>query len=207
MQSQSVPDISNSERNFFQFIVVLSSNLLVWSHVFKTKDCHYCMTLLNKKYQFCKNNWLLIIFIALTLIVVSFHWIFKLQISKDFLGDICAFEAVLAGIAIPLSSEVISRNAERYQDLEIARIFAKEPLYRFLFVSLLLNIIIAIAFRFVDFPIPNIKIVLDLIFCWLVINTFVFYRFIKLVDDYATKPDEVFLKKLNGVIDEILRKD
>lgn len=122
--------------------------------------------------------------------------------DPSFLSDIAAFEGILIGVATPIALQVVSRTADRYNDDEIARIFTDEILYRCQYFLLLPNIAIAISLRFFD--IDN-SLILGTILIWLLINIVVFYKFIKLVEQYVTNTDEIVLKKLNTHVENILK--
>jgi len=131
------------------------------------------------------------------------NFIIKLAPTPDFLSDIAAFEGILIGVSIPISLQVVSWVVDRYRDQEIAQFFIKEPLYRAQYLLLLPNIIIAIFLRFLN--ISN-SLILWLIFFWLVINIFIFYKFIRLVEQYATNTDKLLLRKLKHYVEDILEK-
>lgn len=122
--------------------------------------------------------------------------------KASFLSDIAAFEGVLIGVAIPIALQVVSRTADRYNDNEIAQFFTKESLYRWQYRLLLPNIAIVISLRFFD--IDN-SLILGTILIWLLINIVVFYKFIKLVEQYVTNTDELLLKKFNAHVENILK--
>jgi hypothetical protein len=123
--------------------------------------------------------------------------------SKEFLSDVAALEGVLIGVAIPISLQVVTWTADRYKDHEIAKFFTDEPLYRWQYFLLLPNIGIAIFLRFLD--ISNL-LPLSIIFLWLIINIYVFYRFVRLVERYATDTDQLLLQKLKRYVEDILKK-
>ena len=135
----------------------------------------------------------------LTTLASSF---FNFVPDPSFLSDIAAFEGVLIGVATPIALQVVSRTADRYNDNEIARIFTDEILYRCQYFLLLPNIAIAISLRFFD--IDN-SLILGAILIWLLINIVVFYKFIKLVEQYVTNTDEIVLKKLNTHVENIFK--
>jgi len=68
--------------------------------------------------------------------------------SSNFLSDIAAFEAVVIGLAIPLSFEIVSRISERYQSEVITKKFLQNWEIKLLPIFLILNIISAITLRF-----------------------------------------------------------
>ena len=131
------------------------------------------------------------------------NFIINLEPTPDFLSDIAAFEGILIGVSIPISLQVVTWVVDRYSDQEIAQFFIKEPLYRSQYLLFLPSIIIAILLRFLN--ISN-SLILWLIFFWLVINIFIFYKFIRLVEQYATNTDKLLLRKLKHYVEDILEK-
>jgi hypothetical protein len=129
--------------------------------------------------------------------------IINLAPTPDFLSDIAAFEGILIGVSIPISLQVVTWVVDRYSDQEIAQFFIKEPLYRAQYLLFLPSIIIAILLRFLN--ISN-SLILWLIFFLLVINIFIFYKFIRLVEQYATNTDKLLLRKLKHYVEDILEK-
>ena len=123
--------------------------------------------------------------------------------SNEFLSDVAALEGVLIGVAIPISLQVVTWTADRYKDHEIAKFFTDERLYRWQYFLLLPNIGIAILLRFLN--ISNL-LLLAIVFLWLIINIFIFYRFIRLVERYATETDRLLLQKLKHYVEDILKK-
>jgi len=123
--------------------------------------------------------------------------------SNEFLSDVAALEGVLIGVAIPISLQVVTWTADRYKDHEIAKFFTDERLYRWQYFLLLSNIGIAILLRFLN--ISNL-VPLAIIFLWLIINIYIFYRFIRLVERYATETDQLLLQKLKRYVEEIFKK-
>jgi hypothetical protein len=123
--------------------------------------------------------------------------------SKEFLSDVAALEGVLIGVAIPISLQVVTWTADRYKDHEIAKFFTDERLYRWQYFLLLPNIAIAILLRFLN--ISNL-VPLAIIFFWLIINIYIFYKFIRLVERYATDTDQLLLQKLKRHVEDILKR-
>lgn len=126
-----------------------------------------------------------------------------LSTKNEFLSDVAAFEGIIIGLSIPISLHVVSWIADRYEDHEISQFFIKEPLYKWQFYLILPNIAISILFRFLDVDEP---ILLTLIYFWLLINIIVFYKFIKLVEQYATNTDKVLIKIFRQNVDDILEE-
>lgn len=131
------------------------------------------------------------------------NFIINFAPTPDFLSDIAAFEGILIGVSIPISLQVVTWVVDRYSDQEIAQFFIKEPLYRAQYLLFLPSIIIAILLRFLN--ISN-SLILWLIFFLLVINIFIFYKFIRLVEQYATNTDKLLLRKLKHYVEDILEK-
>lgn len=123
--------------------------------------------------------------------------------SNEFLSDVAALEGVLIGVAIPISLQVVTWTADRYKDHEIAKFFTDEPLYRWQYRLLLSNIGIAIFLRFLN---TSNFLLLAIVFLWLIINIYIFYRFIRLVERYATETDQLLLQKLKNYVEDILKK-
>jgi len=132
------------------------------------------------------------------------NFIINLEPTPDFLSDIAAFEGILIGVSIPISLQVVTWVVDRYSDQEIAQFFIKEPLYRSQYLLFLPSIIIAILLRFLN--ISN-SLILLLIFFWMVINIFIFYKFIRLVEQYAANTDKLLLRKLKHYVEDILTKN
>jgi len=127
----------------------------------------------------------------------------KSSLNSSFLSDVAAVEAVLIGISVPISLHVVTWTADRYRDHEIAKLFVGERLYRLQFFLLFPNIVIAILFRLIDTVNPYL---LWFIFLWLIFNLFVFYKFIKIVEQYATNSDQYLLGRLKHYVQTILQK-
>jgi len=123
--------------------------------------------------------------------------------TTDFLSDIATIEAVLIGISIPITLHVVTWVADKYEDQEIVKFFIKEFLYQIQYPLFLINIVLAILLRFL-----NIKncFILWFIFLWFVINTIVFYKFIKLVEKYVVNTDKVILAKIKNYVQDFLKK-
>lgn len=125
----------------------------------------------------------------------------------EFLSDIATFEGILIGITIPISLQIVTWTVDRYRDNEIAKFFIKESLYKFQFISLFPNILIAILLRFLNIDNSLVYfIILWFIFLWLVINIIIFVFFIKLVEGYVTNTDTIILNKLKLYVENILKK-
>lgn len=129
--------------------------------------------------------------------------IFTFSLNSAFLSDLATFQGVLIGVAIPIALQVVTRTADRYRDQEIAQFFIKEPLYRSQYFLFLSNIAITILLRFLN--ISSLPTLL-LIFLWFLLNICIFYRFIRLVEQYATNTDRLLLGKLKRHVETILKK-
>jgi hypothetical protein len=148
----------------------------------------------------CRNN----IFIFLLGIIKKILYFFSNSIPNSaFLSDIATFEGILIGVAIPISLQVVSWTVDRYKDQEIAQFFIKEPLYKIQYLLLLPNIAIVIFLRFLN--ISNL-IFLWFIFLWLILNMVIFYKFVRLVEQYITNTDKLLLRKLKRHVEIILKK-
>lgn len=90
--------------------------------------------------------------------------------STNFLSDIAAFEAVVIGIAIPLSFNMVSRISERYQSEVIAKQFFREIEVKILPYLLMVNICIVISLRFL-FP-NEAKLIYQKVLIWISVGAF-----------------------------------
>jgi len=99
--------------------------------------------------------------------------------------------------------QVVSWTVDRYKDKEIAQFFIKEPLYKIQYLLLLPNIAIAIFLRLINMS--NL-IFLGFIFIWLIINMIIFYKFVRLIEQYITNTDKLLLRKLKKNVEIILKK-
>jgi len=127
----------------------------------------------------------------------------RLSIKNDFLSDVAAFEGIIIGLSIPISLQVVSWIADRYEDNEISQVFIKEPLYKWQFYLIMPNIAISILLRLFNVEKP---IILVLIYLWFLINIFIFYKFIKLVEQYTTNTDKVLIKIFRKNVDDMLEE-
>lgn len=126
-----------------------------------------------------------------------------LRIKNEFLSDVAAFEGIIIGLSIPISLQVVSWIADRYEDNEISQVFIKEPLYQWQFYLILPNIAISILFRLFD---VNKPIILAVVYFWLLINMLTFYKFIRLVEQYTTNTDKVLIKIFRKNVDDMLEE-
>ena len=139
---------------------------------------------------------------ALYSIYNFFSQIANFNLSSDFLSDVATFEGVLIGVAIPVSLQIVTWTADRYKDNEIAKIFTNEVLYKAQYFLFLPNIILAIFLRFIG---VSDSFILWFIFLWLIFNIIIFYKFIRLVEAYATEPDKLLLNKLKKNVETLLQ--
>ena len=131
-----------------------------------------------------------------------FSYFDNLALKSDFLSDIIAIEAVLIGVAIPISLQVVTWTAERYRDLEIAKMFTDEFLYRVQYILLLSNIVVAASLRFIYI---NNKLVVFIMMSWLILNVVIFFMFIRRVQQYVTNTDNFLIGKLRKDVQNILK--
>ena len=110
-------------------------------------------------------------------------------------------------MAIPIALNIVTITADRYRDSEIAQFFTGEFYYRFQIVSLLLSIGWVVFLHFLnvlgstDFS----STILWIAFVWFIVNLAVFYRFIRLVENYATHTDLILRRKLTDYAKSILK--
>jgi len=122
--------------------------------------------------------------------------------TQNFLSDIAAFEAVVIGLAIPLSFEIVSRISERYQSEVITKKFLQNWEIKLLPIFLILNIISAIALRFFvpDNPVGTTW----KISAWITFTGFLFiagiflFKFLPKLKHYMTDTDFI----LNNLFNE-----
>ena len=143
--------------------------------------------------------------ISLIVKLAAIIWVFLINKIPNnvFLSDVAAFEGILIAISIPLSLNVVSRATDRYNDQEISQIFTKEHIYKFQKIFLLINIGITIFLRFLDI---KDQLILWLIFIMLLISIYVFYKFIKLVEQYSSNTDKLLLNRFKSDVEKILKK-
>jgi len=122
--------------------------------------------------------------------------------KKDFFSDLMTLEAGLIGVAIPITLTVVTMTADRYRDPEIAQFFTKESLYRFQYISLLLSIIVIILLEFLGI---TYFLFLWFVFFWFIANMYVFFTFIRLVEQYVTNTDKILRRKLKEYVENILK--
>lgn len=109
----------------------------------------------------------------------------------------------MIGVAIPVSLQVVNWTADKYRDHEIAKFFVDERIYKLQFFLLLTNIVIVVFFRFID--VTN-HLLLWFAFAWLIVNVILFYKFIKVVEQYAANTDRYLLGRLKKHVENILQK-
>jgi hypothetical protein len=122
--------------------------------------------------------------------------------TQNFLSDIAAFEAVVIGIAIPLSFEIVSRISERYQSEVITREFLKNWEIKLLPIFLISNIIIAIVLRFF---IPNNPVgTVWKILAWI---TFIGFLFIAMIFLFKFLPKlKHYMTDTNFILNEFFNE-
>lgn len=131
------------------------------------------------------------------------NYLLKWDHNTEFLSDAVAFEGLIIGLSIPISLQVVSWIADKYEDPEISKVFIKETLYKLQFFLILPNIAIAILLRFLG---TGNFLFLTSIYVWLLFNLLFFYMYIKKVEQYATNTDKVMINKLKEYVDEILEE-
>jgi len=110
--------------------------------------------------------------------------------TPDFLSDVATFEAVVIGLAIPLSFEIVSRISERYQSEVITKKFIQNWEIKWLPVFLIANIVMAIALRF--FVHDNLVWIMWKILAWITFIGFLFiagiflFKFLPKLKRYMT---------------------
>ena len=117
-----------------------------------------------------------------------------------FLSDMAGFQGFLIGVAVPISLQVVSWIADRYKDQEIAKLFIREPLYRFQFFLILPHIACCILLRYLNF---SIQPLLAFMFLWFIVNLVTFYLFVKRVALYITDADQILLQKLEKYVTDL----
>lgn len=117
--------------------------------------------------------------------------------DPSFLSDIAAFEAVIIGLAIPLSRDIISRISERYNSDTISNRFDREWEVTWLPILLMINISLAIVLRF--FWPDNPSSIIWMILAWIIIVSFIliaiiFMRFTLKLKKYSNT--DIILEEL-----------
>ncbi|MDH5613074.1 MAG: hypothetical protein OEY66_11535 [Gammaproteobacteria bacterium] len=122
--------------------------------------------------------------------------------DAKFISDIAGFEAVIIGIAIPLSFDVISRISERYKSDVITTKFLSHWSSKLLLPFLLINIFIAISLRFFHVETNTVNEEFWVVFSWIIYAGFIstalilFYYF-RLVQQFAGNTDYIIKELLN----------
>jgi hypothetical protein len=116
----------------------------------------------------------------------------SLHLNADFLQDIMNLEAVLIGVAIPISLEVVLSIMKEYEK-DVSKFFIREPLYVSQFFLLFTNIIASFVIRMFDINNPWILLILLI---WSIVNIVIFGLFMLLVKNYVTDTDNVLINKL-----------
>ena len=164
------------------------------------------ITLLSKLKIAIIDGWKFLESIIYGIIEIIISWLTKIILIEpdaSFLSDVAAFEAVLIGVSIPISLQVVTWTAERYKDLEISKIFIKEILYKLQYFLFLSNILIAITFKFAKI---NNKVALWVLLFWLFLNVAIFLRFIKRVEQYSADTENYLLMRLKKNVQNILQE-
>jgi hypothetical protein len=133
--------------------------------------------------------------------------IYRFVPPRDFLSDVAAFEAVVIGLAIPLSFEIVSRISERYKSEVITKRFIHEWSTRWLQILLIANITLAVCIKFFvhEDPTSDIwKIVSWITFVGFIVTIIVFVHFLRRLSHYATDADSV-LNELFDHAEEFLK--
>lgn len=133
--------------------------------------------------------------------------VFSFTPEPSFLSDIAAFEAVIIGLAIPLSIEIVSRISERYQSEVISKQFIQEWEIKWLPKFLMVNIVLAIVLRF--FEQDGQASTMWKISAWIILVLFlviaiIFIKFIKKLENYMTNTDFI-LERLYGEAEKLLK--
>lgn len=142
-------------------------------------------------------------YLIIGLIKSLVNTISSIEPDASFLSDVAAFEAVLIGVSIPISLQVVTWTAERFRDIEISKIFIGEKLYKAQYVLFISNILIAIFFKFAKI---NDKFALWVLLFWLFLNVYIFLKFIKRVEQYAANTENYLLKRLKKNVEDILQE-
>lgn len=133
--------------------------------------------------------------------------IFSFTPKPDFLSDVAAFEAVIIGLAVPLSLEIVSRISERYQSEVISKQFIQEWEIKWLPKFLIINIILAIVLRFFvtsEQSSINWKILAWMTLIIFIVIAIIFVKFIKKLENYITDT-EFILERLYDDAEELFK--
>ena len=126
--------------------------------------------------------------------------------NKIFLSDIAAVEAILIGIFIPVSINIVFGISQRYKSDIIVKKFLQSRLVIILPVFTIINIIIAVFFRFYDFNIANQmiwQVVAWVLFVFFFISMVILGCFFKLVRSYIYGSEYLIRKFFNEAEKEI----
>lgn len=105
----------------------------------------------------------------------AFSMLINISPNPTFLSDVAAFEAVIIAFLVPLSIEIISKISERYNSEVIIRTFENRWENKILPPFLLINIIAAIALRFLVED--NVDSLSWKIAAWVILLVFIFIAF------------------------------
>lgn len=130
----------------------------------------------------------------------------RLDFNNAFLSDIAAFEGVVIGILLPLAWDAISRSADKYGDIIIAR-FREHLPTRVLLPSFVLHIVLAIATRLIstesNLAYPSSKVWGLFLFVWFIANLFIFIQYLHLLHTYTFNIKEVVDRLFEDAHDSI----
>lgn len=124
----------------------------------------------------------------------------SLPINPSGLSDVAAFSAVIIGLWIPLSIEIITRISDRYKSEVIVTLFERRWQNRWLPRVFIFNLLLTVLLRFF---IPEKEIsTLEIILSWLSIIIFItscafLVNSIKIVKIYTYKTDYILQELIN----------
>jgi len=129
-----------------------------------------------------------------------------MKLHSVFLTDVLTIDTLLMTVAIPVSYQVIT-SANKDGDTEVIQTFISEPTYGFFLWSMITDIIFVIFLKafFCSDNIP--QIFLFYVFLKVVINLGLFYKFIKLIEQYAIDPENRITRNLMRTIQEIIESN
>lgn len=123
------------------------------------------------------------------------------EAASNFLAISIGLLGAIVGIAIPISLSIVSENLKTYKDIWISEMFRKEFAYKYQFIIVIPTIAILLLVEFLKLYHPFF---LAIAFILVVISLFLFYKFIRLIEKYSTRTEEVVLEEAKRKIDEIL---
>jgi len=115
--------------------------------------------------------------------------------SPNFLSDIASFEIVILAFLVPLSIDIVSKISERYKSDSIINLFQKPWQIKYMPIILLINIVFAIALRFL----VNED---DKSLFWKIASLiiFLFFIFVVYIVHYSIKRVYNFMISTNNII-------